>query len=1362
VPDIGGDEEGTWSGEKPPLFSAEGLCGPALLLSDDAATTGEVSFPAPDGTRDSGTLLFWSRGLENWDLWGRGNNRNLWPTTHFFRTGGERGEVWFYKWNWYGKVTYLWLPGGTQGNKVVGNWPKFDQYQWTQIGLSWQEGEAGKKRLHFYLNGKLTSETSGVFPFNGFSLGGRYPLQPGGRRLFDELKIYDRALTASEVKRTYRLDAQPANRPVVSVPRLKKAPHVDGKMEPGEWAGAAAVTGMLDAKTGEVASEQSTVHLGYDQTYLYVAMMGEMTEPARRDPASVLETFLRTEITGRDDKVAADDTVEVILSPGYWNSGDHRTPGRWKEYRLLANAAGGYSACSYGLDGANPKWEAGWDFQSTVGADGWRFEARIRLDVFGPSGSVSGSRWGLQLGRIWKHLKNEHNVWAWGRRDRIGPDQKRMRPGEIGGTSVPYQPDSTRRLHMQDDPDSALATLGVLQFAADDTPVVRVERLGALNANEIDIRATLANSAATEQQARVRLFTDTNEFIHEETLSLPAGQTVAFGKSHSLTDFASSWLTFEVLTAEGGVLHRTEASFYLKQSFGVRVAHLPNYEKFLVQLDLGTMSDVPIDELRVDLLVWNPSGETVYENRGRRISAYSAIVEGATSDLGPGDYTLSVTIRRGETILAKDESDFTRKPKARWFDNRYGYEDAEWDKVPYPWTDMKVEDDSVHAWGREYRFGEKFLPEQIVTLGRPMLREPMRIVIRTAEGIAIDTSALDVKSEWTKTNRTRVEGTRTIDAGSFSLQNSFWAEYDGLVWSTLTLKPRQKIAITSMEIEIPLAKEFTDVIKAGSHHHTGLLKPEGFTGGLSTLWLGNGDGGIQFFPSGEPHVDDHRRAMRVENDEGAATLRMAMVNVTTEFETPYSFRLGFVATPVRPKTWRTPEYGAYRVQVGQGGGSCWFPKGLEAKPAADPGRKYGEILYVWTASVSTKPDASGTDDFADFGAEWMEDPFQRPRVGFDNVTVDPTLGSRSYRDYFVWRYRRYQDKYGLRGLYYDNPGGPVLDVRNVMKRFYNIITMNNREYAARDTDIGLASNGAYNMAFGGFATYQWNGENLNAVLGPNDTYLGILDPAKFRAEYMGHNWGWPARLLGQGRVRREAVEAHGGPEAVYDQVAGLALLHDSVTPFQEPSSILPGAMGSAGRRLHDAIERHRYYHWAFQFIPYWRQDIVALPNENMHASFFLAQPSKLAVVPNPWDAPARRLDAYFDEHLPERIRISNRSAFVRTAGRITIDALPPHKAILILYNNTDWKGELRLKPVWTKLGFDSPEGLQVENAVHRTGMRIEKAKNEKGEYVEKAVFFERPEEYAKIEDGELLFPMTKFNYRMIVISRGPGGRVDAD
>ena len=129
------------------------------------------------------------------------------------------------------------------------------------------------------------------------------------------------------------------------------------------------------------------------------------------------------------------------------------------------------------------------------------------------------------------------------------------------------------------------------------------------------------------------------------------------------------------------------------------------------------------------------------------------------------------------------------------------------------------------------------------------------------------------------------------------------------------------------------------------------------------------------------------------------------------------------------------------------------------------------------------------------------------------------------------------------------------------------------------------------------------------------------------------------------------------------------------------------------------------------------------------------------------------IDNYFDKHLPGHIKSNNRSAFVRTAGTLTMDALPPKKAIMVVYNNTDWEGEMRLKIDWDKLGLGAPEALTTENAVHSTGFRVEKVKNEKGEEVEKAVFFERPKEYARIEDGEIVFPMTQWDYRMIVIEK---------
>ena len=69
---------------------------------------------------------------------------------------------------------------------------------------------------------------------------------------------------------------------------------------------------------------------------------------------------------------------------------------------------------------------------------------------------------------------------------------------------------------------------------------------------------------------------------------------------------------------------------------------------------------------------------------------------------------------------------------------------------------------------------------------------------------------------------------------------------------------------------------------------------------------------------------------------------------------------------------------------------------------------------------------------------------------------------------------------------------------------------------------------------------------------------------------------------------------------------------------------------------------------------------------------------------------------------------------------------------------------------WKALGFDSWQELVAENAVHSTGIRM--IKDNDGN--EKAEFFPMKEEYAKIESGRLVFPITGANYRMIVIERG--------
>jgi hypothetical protein len=817
--------------------------------------------------------------------------------------------------------------------------------------------------------------------------------------------------------------------------------------------------------------------------------------------------------------------------------------------------------------------------------------------------------------------------------------------------------------------------------------------------------------------------------------------------------------------------------FYLHQNFAVRVARFPNYDRFLVDLDLGTFSASPVEELRVDVTLKDSAGRAVMSDTGRTVTNHSARLEYAGQGIAPGEYKLNVVVRRGTDELGQETLDFSWPKRAVWFDNRYGFDDVDNDRVPYPWSNMAVSGPkdagekapaakamppgTVSVWGRDYTFGDGLLPEQVTTLGAPMLRAPMRMRIRAGQEAEIDTSSLKAVAQWPKTDRTRVEGIRAVDTQELAITNTFWAEYDGLVWATLRVTPKEPLTVEAMEIEIPLRQEFSDVIMAG--RLTGKLKPgeHHLRGDLfyTSPWLGNGDGGIQLFIDGDLRLQDRDRSIRIEvAEDGAATVHLKAIDVPTALQAPYEVAFGFIATPVRPKITRTP----YFRESSLNGGGPFYPGGLESLPAPDPGydpygggSKSGR-LYVWTSDLSIAEDASGTSDFKDYGAEWMGDPFQRPAPRWTTQAVHPA-GTKSFIDYFVWRHWRFQNKYGYSGLYYDNPNLGVFRNREVMKRLYNV-TLANTFKSGREAALVLASNGIYNMAFGAFFSGQWNGEHLNSRLNANQPgYRGLIGPAEWRAEYMGHNWGWPVMFLGQARISARLAELAGGPEAVADHLQGLQFLHDA-----PPGTwFFPQPLDQVCSRAGNAYHRHGLPHWVYQFTPYWKQDLVTLPDTNMYASWYIARPSVLtATSPSdhmgyPWGHRLRTFRHYFQghEYLPLWIHYENAREIEQ--ARPQLEQMKD-KAILIVYNDTAWEGEMRLKPDWTKLGLGAPETLKATNAVHSTGFRVEKTgeKDKDGKEIEKGVFFPRPEETAKIENGELVFPMTKFNYRMIVIEKG--------
>jgi hypothetical protein len=270
-----------------------------------------------------------------------------------------------------------------------------------------------------------------------------------------------------------------------------------------------------------------------------------------------------------------------------------------------------------------------------------------------------------------------------------------------------------------------------------------------------------------------------------------------------------------------------------------------------------------------------------------------------------------------------------------------------------------------------------------------------------------------------------------------------------------------------------------------------------------------------------------------------------------------------------------------------------------------------------------------------------------------------------------------------------------------------------------------------NGAYYGFCTAIVDGENFNTILGPSQpTYVGALTPERFRAEYMGYNlFGTPNIYVAQGRMGWDEAKLMGGAANVMDQLHGLFLLHDNQPPGWVFGKSNSGVLEQAGKRCWEAVDQQALFSPFYTFVPYWEQQAVTPPFPEFYATFYLFRHENFPSMP---------LKAF---NILYALTPAQRAAY--------------RKAIAIFYNHSDYEGEMRLKLDWKALGFDGPEGVTALNAVHRTGFAVETTKNEKGEEVYQTRFPAKPEETARLEGDTVIFPMTKWNYRMIVLEKKP-------
>ncbi|MGD9495910.1 MAG: sugar-binding protein [Armatimonadota bacterium] len=180
------------------------------------------------------------------------------------------------------------------------------------------------------------------------------------------------ALTLADITGGGELSRTAAFRPVATCPTIA-APTLDGRLDDPGWQQATQLSAFGLVVDGSAPVEPTTVRVGRDREYLYVAfecMDAQMAALVATVPAAPDQN---------DSAVHQDDSVEVFLDP----------PGELPYLQLAANALGARKT----------RGDAQWEVATRREADRWTVEMRVRLDSLGLP-IAPGARWGANFCRV--------------------------------------------------------------------------------------------------------------------------------------------------------------------------------------------------------------------------------------------------------------------------------------------------------------------------------------------------------------------------------------------------------------------------------------------------------------------------------------------------------------------------------------------------------------------------------------------------------------------------------------------------------------------------------------------------------------------------------------------------------------------------------------------------------------------------------------------------------------------------------------------------------------------------------------------------------------------------------------------------
>jgi len=1227
-PQIGvGNVQGSFVQGATPQF-AEGISGQGLMSGGNGQS---VVFDAPGNiSAEQWTITFWMKGLPN-AAW----NKGKYFETFWQLVGRNGGMMYFY--HYMDQPTpWLYSRRNEADNYQHMYAPSVLEKEWHYWAVSWRKGSGAFLYLDGRLVGQSPCQPSDLVRYIIVGQSSNPYSPPEQNKIIDEFKIYDATLDAGAIAQQFWREGNFALRPTLTVAPTRQKIVIDGKIDTAEWRNAAGFTGLMDVQNWKMETPATRGKITYNDKNLYLAIHSDNPPEIKEHPdTTMLYGVIKKAITQHDGEVKNDDSFFFQLMP--------RIPDG-KIYSIFVNGIDTIHDAVTNDEGKNDSsWESGVVVKSIASVDSWTLEAAIPLKSLGLERIADDTSWRVNLGRIWKMLRQRTDLWAPGQR-------------------------------MNDEPETPFSGLGTIHFSSQPDAVVDLQQFKIAPSGNIDASVNLYNPGTASRELNVVL-TAANDTLQNQKVLLQPGkqQAVTLSALPQKADGALIGITVQNGTK---VLFHQSAPFIPERVGQLALWSYPSREQIRLGWTIQTTSDP--QALRLAAQIKNSSGGVVQNISLEHLTSLTGSTLADVKLLAPGQYTVDVKISEGPNVLQQQILAYDKQPLPSWLGNTLGISDT----PPPPWTNVTIDQakDAASVWGRTYDYGLRLLPEQIINQGKPMLAAPMQIKVAGGAAVSSSADAETSYAKWTETNAVRSSSQRRQTVGALALTADSYVEFDGMTWLNLTAEPQgAKAFLNGLTLEIPLKKEWAELIRPYDDYHlqqTGTLPVKGWQGAAASMpWIGNGDGGIQFFQENTASWIGSKSIEVIPGAHGMVTLRIHLVDQPVTLEKPLHFAFGWIVSPVKAaprnyRNWRllssgkvvgdpegTGPVGSYLIRSTalnpkleaifswwQG----WWKLPAEHKgdpdqtgvtpvPKDDLDKAAGILDYhgieISSAAYSRLTGLVGTANpwFAQFGDEWVSSTAKfTPEMSLAPPLQSATVSqaSSSLRDYYLWGFNQLLTQTKTKALYFDvsrpisdtniyhgagvempdgtiEPSRNILGMREVFKRTYTLM-----KQLHPDGKILYHMSGEIMLPVYSFCDAMIDGENYTGLLDrkENRGYEKILSVEQFRAEYAAQNNFGPASVFLPEFERAESITPDEWKTLGYqhaDYLLGLIFLHDSnlwwaFMPVEHVAQVY-GAFDATG------------WNSDWKFIPYWQQKYLSLPS-NVYASLYQSPDGKKVVL----------------------------------------------------------------------------------------------------------------------------------------------------